>query len=164
MPEPHEIWTQATERGDAEKLSTISGKSAELFSSYGRAPASPDHPTGTGKPSPVFNYLRLWRWLFAVNPKSAHRLRSMVDAEMRECCEAASEVVGYSMRTGSMDLLQQATEAIRAMNQGEMSTRSEEELMLLEGEIADVEYEVGAAKSAVRAERRRREAMRFKAS
>lgn len=161
MPQAHEIWQTATTRGDGEKLATVSNHSAELFNSYGRTPKSDDYPNGTGNLSPVFYYLRLWSWLFSVNPKSAHRLHRMVDAEIKERCEDASEVTAYCLRTASMDLLTQATEAIRAMNSGEMGTRTDEELMMLEGEIADVEYEVGAAKSAVRAERRRREAKRF---
>lgn len=79
-----EIWEQATERGDAVKLSLLTGKSAEWFRSWGRQPRSDEHPFGTGNTSPVETFMQVVRWLRGVNPLSAQRLRQAVDRQLKD--------------------------------------------------------------------------------
>ncbi|MCA1567265.1 MAG: hypothetical protein LC803_16755 [Acidobacteria bacterium] len=157
----HEIVDQALERGDAERLHDLTGKSAELFNSYRRQPKTVDHRNGTGNISPVALYLRFVFWLLAVNRRSACRLVRLVNQEIEERLEAdRCRDEGTPLRRLSKDLLKQTTEAVCAMDEREIEEATDEELRVLDGELGDVDEEVGRARARVRAERRRRSAER----
>jgi hypothetical protein len=64
------------------------------------------------------------------------------------------------LRKLSKELLKQTTEAVCAMDEREVEDASDEELLLLDGELGDVGEEVDRARARVRAERRRRRADR----
>lgn len=146
------------ERGEAEKIARVAGKSADLINSYRRPPRAPENPFGTGNYSPVYYYLQFCEWRKAYNPEGLLRMHRLVTAEVEE---GLIEVVqGVTLSSLAADILMRAASAVNRMNETEMREASFAELMGLDEQLGRLHSALDISRALVRAELRRREMSR----
>lgn len=154
--EAHEIVDRTMARGDAEKLARLTGRKADLYNSYRRAPRCPENPFGTGNYSPVHYYLGYVELFKAINPSGAVQLHHLVTAEVMD---GISEQAGdASFRELSRDVLTRATEAVNQMNEKEINAAGLDELKALDEKLGRLQSAVEITRALVRTKLRQRQA------
>lgn len=161
--EPYDIVDRTMDRGDAEKMSNLFGKSKEWWNSHRRQPKSEDYQNGTGNESPVTEYLDYLQKRLAANRRSATRMHDLVDSEARNRIDDAHHCANQSkpMRSIRRGLLKEATDAIRVLDECEVEDASNNDLLRWEEELAQLEREASDARAHIRAVRRERQVQRF---
>lgn len=158
--EAHRILDTTFERGEAEKIAKLIGKSADLINSYRRPPRTPENPFGTGNYSPIHYYLQFCEWRKVYNPEGLLRMHRLVTAEIEE---GLIEVVpSESLKAYSQDILLRACEAVNRMNERELREASFGELTALDESLGRLASALDISRASIRAELRRREVPRVR--
>jgi hypothetical protein len=154
--EPWEIIKETLGYGEAVKLAKATGKDHDLFSSYGRPPRCPEHPTQSGNYSPVFYYLQFFAQRHGVNSLGAIKMHSLVNKEVEDFL-GETVTTDVPLPDLVIDIIEKATETLKKVNVGDIEDAKKNELMLIDGLLVELQAQVQDAHSRVRAERKRRE-------
>lgn len=154
--EPHEIIKETLGYGEPVKLAKATGKDHDLFSSYGRPPRCPEHPTQSGNYSPVSYYLQFFHLRHGVNPRGAVKMHQLVNKEIDDAL-LESATTDVPLPDLVIDIIEKATETLKRVNVGDIEDAKKNELLLIDGLLVELQAQVQDAHSRVRAERKRRE-------
>lgn len=141
--------------GLPEKLAYLFGKSAVWWRSHGYE-LRRDNPLANGNLSPVDHVLTFLERYRAAEFEAGKQLAENLISELRARFHAAC-AGDVSDREIRHDLFTEFFEAVRELDKSDLKQQSILELGKTDSELADIEAAVGRARSAVRAEKRRKE-------
>lgn len=152
--EAWEIIRDTFDRGDAEELSKLFGKSSEWWSSHGRRPKTEDYHKGSGNASTLTHWLHYMRQRKAVNLNSAIRLHKAVTATIDDLLGINLPIEEtVSLRVIRAELRKEYFDVANVLDEQPIEKASNDDLTRWDRELEELEEKTARARARIRMER-----------